>query len=132
MNTRVTQRKADMDEAELAPEAPAGRTSGDDAVSLIIADLAMLAGTALLRKGVERGILSGKPRDKAERELAETKPRSAGLAKKAGKLATKSAPIAGAVVAGLLIKNLFDRSQRVRARKYGAKPPSDDKPEGEA
>ena len=88
---------------------------------MIMADLALVAGTTLLRKGVERSFLKGEPLDEAERELAEAKPRGAGLAKKAGTLATKSAPVAGAVAAGLLIKNLFDRSQRVRARKYGGK-----------
>lgn len=100
------------------------------ATKLILADLAMRAGTTLLRKGVERGILGGEPLDKAEQELAKKDGRGKRIAAKAGKLASKSAPVAAAVAGGFFVKNLFDRSQRVRAKRYGTPSDEDQKAEG--
>ncbi|MDC0886252.1 hypothetical protein OAS19_00460 [Altererythrobacter sp.] len=108
----------------------APETSGEDvpgispnpASSLIMADIAMRAGSYLLRSVVEKNMLRGRYGKDTAREIVENRSASQTLAAvAAAKVASKSVPGALIVGGGVLVKALFDQSKKRRARLRGDK-----------
>lgn len=102
-----------------AKAAPASAPA-DPVTSLILADIALRAGSALLRRGVEKGVLG--------HSLGKTKAggivRGQGLGKTlAGtalaRVATGSVPGAIVVGGGLIAKTLYDRRRAKKAKPSG-------------
>lgn len=93
------------------------------ALTLIAANLAMKAGTSLLRGSIERTILRGRfGESAAERILKEKSVKGSGVASRAAKYATRSKPGAVVVGAGLVAKLLFDKAGARRKRLASRKP----------
>lgn len=95
--------------------------SPNPATNLIMADIAMRAGSYILRDVVERGFLKGRYGKETAKEIVAGKSVPMTIASfAAAKVATRSVPGAVAVGGAILVKNLFDRSQRRRkAKKAG-------------
>lgn len=94
--------------------------SPDSATNLIIADILIRAGSHLVRRTVERNLLKGRyGKQTAQEILANRKTRQSLTAMAAARLATGSVPGAAVVGSGLLLKTLFDMSNRRRARLRG-------------
>lgn len=94
--------------------------SPSSATNLIIADVAMRAGSYLLRGAVEKGLLRGRYGKSGAENIVDNRSvlqRLTGVA--LAKVATRSAPGAVLVGGGILAKTLFDRSQKRRARRRG-------------
>ncbi len=94
--------------------------SPDSATNLIIADILIRAGSYVVRRTVERSLLKGRyGRETAQDILANRKARQSLAAMAAARLATRSAPGAAVVGSGLLLRTLYDLSNRRRARLRG-------------
>jgi hypothetical protein len=94
----------------------------DPASSLLIADAAIRAGSYIVRRSVEKGLLRGRYGSSAARDLLSNRTLgqtviSFGLAK----LATRSLPGAVIVGTGAVAKSLYDRrrAKRKKARQQG-------------
>ena len=89
--------------------------------NLILADIALRAGGAILRRGVERGVLGAKYTPTRAKEIIKGRTMSqALLTTAAAKIATKSIPGAIVIGGGMLAKTLYDRSKgRSKARREG-------------
>lgn len=86
------------------PSAPAPMTK------LIIADLALRAGQALLKRGVEKGIVGGFPgAKKAGRVIKGRTVMQTVVGTAIARIATRSVPGAIIVGGGMLAKTLYDR-----------------------
>lgn len=89
--------------------------STNPATNLIMADIAMRAGSSLLRSVVEKNFLSAKYDSQTARDIVNNRSLKHTLASVAvSKMATKSVPGAVLVGGGLVLKTLFDRSQKRR------------------
>ncbi|ABC64008.1 hypothetical protein [Erythrobacter litoralis] len=123
---RATLRK-DVHEAEAG--LPEARSDGDvpgpspdPATNLIMADIAMRAGSYVLRDVVERTMLKGSYSDGTARKIIQNRSLKQTVASVAiAKFATRSVPGAAIVGGGILVKALFDKSQQRRARLRGRK-----------
>lgn len=89
--------------------------------NLLLADIAMRAGSYLLRDVIERGLLKKRYRSREAKAMVQNKGfkhKAASLA--AGKIAAKS-PVGAAVIGGAIIaKIIFDRGGRRKQRKREA------------
>ncbi|WP_251567077.1 hypothetical protein [Erythrobacter sp. 3-20A1M] len=93
--------------------------SPNPATNLIMADIAMRAGTRLMKNAVQKGFLSGRYGRQTASEIVENRSVAQTLASVAlAKVATRSLPGALVVGGGMLAKTLFDRR---RARRGQAK-----------
>lgn len=89
--------------------------------SLIIADLALRAGTALLRRGVEKGIVSnGHVAKKAPGLIKGRTIIESFVGTAVVRIATRSVPGAIIVGGGLLAKTLYDRKHRAKRQAIDA------------
>lgn len=89
--------------------------SDNPATNLLMADIAMRAGSTLLRNVVERSFLKGRYGKDTAREIVHNRSLKHTLASVAvAKLATRSVPGAAIIGGGLVVKTLFDRSQKRR------------------
>lgn len=107
---------------ETAPETVADTmpSSTQAAAMLIAANLAMKAGTQILRGAIERGVLRGRFGDNAaEKVLANKNIKGSRIASTAARVATRSKPGALVVGTGLAAKLLFDLSETRRKRLRG-------------
>lgn len=94
--------------------------SPDPASNLIMADIAMRAGSYLLRNSVEKTMLRGRYGKQESRNILENRTVKQNLAAfAAAKIATRSVPGAMVVGGGILLKTLFQMSQQRRARLRG-------------
>ncbi|GAA4042965.1 hypothetical protein [Parerythrobacter jejuensis] len=94
--------------------------SPNPATNLIMADIAIRAGSYLVRNSVEKTMLRGRYGKDATRNILENRSIKQNLAAfAAAKMATRSVPGAVAVGGGILLKTLFDMSQKRRARRKG-------------
>ena len=92
------------------------------ATNLIMADVAMRAGSYVLRSAVEKGFLRGRYGADTASQIVENKSLGKTLASFAlAKLATRSLPGAIIVGGGMAAKTLYDRSRSRRARGEGDK-----------
>ncbi|QKG70484.1 hypothetical protein [Erythrobacter mangrovi] len=99
------------------PEEDKRDPSEDPVSSLILADAAIRAGTYIVRRTVEKGLLRGRYGSEAAREVLANKTLgqtvlSFGLAK----LATRSLPGAVIVGGGAVAKTLYDRRKARRTK----------------
>jgi len=97
--------------------------SSDPATNLVMADIAMRAGSYILRDIIERRILGRRYDKQVAREIVANRSLGQNLIRVgAAKLATRSVPGALAVSGGLLAKVLYDRAKEKRdARRSGDK-----------
>lgn len=95
--------------------------SSDPATNLVMADIAMRAGSYILRDVIERRILGRRYDKQVAREIVANRTLGQNLVRvAAAKLATRSVPGALAVSGGLLAKVLYDRAKKKRdARRAG-------------
>jgi len=106
-------KKTGTTEAQAHPEPTPEPASLAPIVSLIIAEVAVSAGDTLLRRGVERGLLNGKPvpgRVIRGRTFKETV-----IGTVLAEVARRSVPGAILVGGGLIAKILSDRRKTKRA-----------------
>lgn len=104
-----------------ADQAPDNSATGDKPtvspiVTLIVADLAVRAGEKLVRRGVERGLLDGKPA-KTSRVIRGPTFKETILGTVAAEVARRSVPGAILVGGGLIAKVLRDRRLAKKALK---------------
>ena len=113
--------EAAKDAAKNAPS-PSGNPLGPNAMTnLIIADLALRAGEALLRRSVEKGIVGGKLGAKKAGRVIKGRTMMQTLVGTAiARVATRSVPGAIIVGGGMLAKTLYDRKHRAKAEAEGA------------
>jgi hypothetical protein len=116
--------KPDPKSTPPAPDSPAADTAAPESAetplspvtTMILADMALRAGQALVRRGVERGILQGKPVPQGRvvrgRTLGETV-----VGTVLNEVARRSVPGAILVGGALLAKALRDRYRAKAARK---------------
>jgi len=106
-------------------ESPGGTVPGpspDPASNLIMADIAIRAGTYILRDVVEKSMLKGRYSPNVAKKILNNRSKGQNLAAfAAAKVATRSVPGAAVVGSGILLKALFDLSQKRRARLRGRK-----------
>lgn len=97
----------------------------DPATNLVMADIAMRAGSHILRDIIERRILGRRYDKQAAREIVANRTLGQNLVRMAAaRLATRSVPGALAVSGGLLAKLLYDRARKKRdARRSGDREP---------
>ena len=109
------------DAAENAP-LPSGNPLGPNPMTnLIIADLALRAGEALLRRSVEKSIIGGKLGAKKAGRVIKGRTMMQTLVGTAiARVATRSVPGAIIVGGGMLAKTLYDRKHRAKAEAEGA------------
>jgi hypothetical protein len=89
--------------------------------NLIIADLALRAGAALLRHSVEKGIVGSKlGKGKAGRIIKGRTMMQSLVGTAIARIATRSVPSAVIVGGGLLAKTLYDRRHRAKSETEGA------------
>jgi hypothetical protein len=94
--------------------------SPSPASNLVMADIAVRAGTYIMRRSVEKGMLRGRYGNETARQIVRNRPLAHSLASFAlAKVATRSIPGAVIVGGGMLAKTLFDRSRSRRARREG-------------
>ena len=94
--------------------------SENPATNVIMADVAMRAGSYVLRSAVEKGFLRGRYGKDTASEIVSNKSLKKTLASFAlAKLATRSLPGAIIVGGGMAAKTLFDRGRASRARRAG-------------
>ncbi len=94
--------------------------SSDPETNLIMADVAMRAGTTILRSAVEKGFLKGRYGSETASEIVSNRSVKKTLTSFAlAKLATRSLPGAVLVSGGMLAKTLFDKGRARRARLRG-------------
>ena len=94
--------------------------SDNPATNLIMADVAMRAGSYILRSAVEKGFLRGRYGSDTARDIVANRSLGKTLASFAlAKVATRSLPGAALVSGGLFAKTLFDRGKKRRARLKG-------------
>lgn len=92
--------------------------SSNPATNLLMADIAMRAGTSVLRAVVEKRLLKGRYGTDTARDIVSNRSMKHTIASVAvAKLATKSTPGAVLIGGGLVAKTLFDRSRKRRAAK---------------
>ncbi len=102
-----------------APEEVPGPTP-NPATNLIMADIAMRAGSRVLKNAVQKGFLSGRYGRETARDIVDNRSLTATLASVAvAKIATRSLPGALVVGGGMLAKTLFDRRRARKARNKG-------------
>lgn len=90
------------------------------ATNVIMADVAMRAGSYVLRSAVEKGFLKGRYGKDTASEIVSNRSLKKTLASFAlAKLATRSLPGAVIVGGGMVAKTLFDRGRARRARRAG-------------
>lgn len=113
---------------ELRDQTPADNAdvpgpSTNPATNLIMADIAMRAGTYVLRSAVEKGFLRGRYGKDTASDIVNNKTlKQTAASVVLAKMATRSVPGAVIVGSGVVVKTLFDRSQkRRRAKKAGDK-----------
>lgn len=100
-----------------ATEEVAGPSS-NPLTNLLLADIAMRAGSYILRDVVERGFLKGRyGRDTAKDIVSNRSLKQTATSFAVAKVATRSVPGAVLVGTGLVTKLLFDRSQKRRKAK---------------
>ena len=88
------------------------------ATNLLMADVAMRAGSYLLRNVVERNLLKGRYGSTAASDIGRNRSLTQTVASvAAAKFATRSVPGAVVIGGGVLVKALFDRSMKRRAAK---------------
>jgi hypothetical protein len=89
--------------------------------NLIIADVALRAGAALLRHGVEKGIVGSKLGSKKAARVIKGRTMMQSLVGTAiARIATRSVPGAIIVGGGMLAKTLYDRRHRAKSEAAGA------------
>lgn len=89
--------------------------------NLIIADVALRAGGALLRHGVERGLIGTKlGAKKAGRVIKGRSMMQTLVGTAIARIATRSVPGAIIVGGGMLAKTLYDRKRKTEAKVEGA------------
>ncbi|WP_284126211.1 hypothetical protein [Parerythrobacter aestuarii] len=94
----------------------------DPATNLIMADIALRAGSYLLRSAVERSMLRGRYGKDVAKDVLQNRSVKQNLAAfAAAKVATRSVPGAAIVGGGIALKKLFDLSQQRRLRLSGQK-----------
>ena len=94
--------------------------SVNPATNVIMADVAMRAGSYLLRGAVEKGFLKGRYGSETASEIVANRSLKKTVASFAlAKLATRSLPGAVIVSGGLVAKTLFDRGRARKARLEG-------------
>lgn len=104
--------------------------SPDPLTNLVIADIVLRGAGNLLRRKLEKGLLTGQLEDDKAKKLVEGRGIASTLALwGASRLATRS-PVGLAVVAGgLAAKVIYDRGKQIEARRRGRKqallPPPD-------
>ena len=99
-----------------AAEVPGPSTN--PATNLIMADIAMRAGSYVLRSAVEKGFLSGRYGKETATNIVQNKTLGQNFISYAlAKVATRSLPGAIVVGGGVVAKTLFDRSQKRRKSK---------------
>ena len=118
-------RKAAGKVAEAARDDTAGGTknagpSTNAMTNLILADIALRAGGALLRRGVERGLLGNKTGTAKAKKIIRGRTMGETLIGTAlARVATRSVPGAIMVGGGLLAKTLYDRRHGKSAKAEG-------------
>lgn len=95
--------------------------SENPATNLLLAEIAMRAGSTVLRRVVERGLLKGRYGKETARDIIGNRSLKRTLATTAvSRFATRSVPGALIVGTGLAAKLLFERSQsRRKAKRAG-------------
>lgn len=94
--------------------------SENPATNIIMADVAMRAGSYVLRSAVEKGFLRGRYGKDTASQIVSNKSLKKSLASFAlAKLATRSLPGAVIVGGGMVAKTLFDRGRSRRAQRAG-------------
>ena len=95
--------------------------TADPATNLIMADIAIRAGSYIVRRSVEKGLLRGRYGRDTAQEIVKNRPMKHTIASFAlAKIATKNLPGALVVGAGLLGKSLLDRRKsRLREQAEG-------------
>lgn len=89
--------------------------SENPATNLLLAEIAMRAGSTVLRRVVERGLLKGRyGRDTAKDIIGNRSVKRTLATTAVARVATRSVPGALIVGTGLAAKLLFDRSQKRR------------------
>lgn len=92
--------------------------STDPATNLIMADIAMRTGSYILRNVVEKSILKRRYGKEDARQIMENRSfKQTAASVIVSKIATRSMPGAILVGSGLVVKALFDRSQKRRQAK---------------
>lgn len=113
--------EADKDAVEGMPPSSSNPLGANPMTNLIIADLALRAGEALLRRGVEKGIIGGKLGAKKAGKVIKGRTMMQTLVGTAiARVATRSVPGAIIVGGGMLAKTLYDRKHRAKAEAEGA------------
>jgi hypothetical protein len=88
--------------------------------NLILADIALRAGGALLRRSVEKGLLSTRMSTRKARRIVKGRNLTQSLVGTAlARVATRSVPGAIVVGGGLLAKTLYDRRRGAKAKADG-------------
>lgn len=106
------------DEAGSGPSIPGPSTNA--MTNLILADIALRAGGALLRRGVERGLLGNKTGTAKAKKIIRGRTMGETLIGTAlARVATRSVPGAIMVGGGLLAKTLYDRRHGKSAKAEG-------------
>ncbi|MDP3549379.1 MAG: hypothetical protein Q8R81_03175 [Novosphingobium sp.] len=101
--------------------------------NLILADIALRAGGALLRRGVEKGLVGGAMgATKAGRIIKGRSMMQTLVGTALARVATRSVPGAIVVGGGLVAKSLYDRNQKRKAKAVGAAAIEDQAERGEA
>lgn len=113
--------EAAKDAAENMPSPGPNPVSPNPITNLIIADVALRAGAALLRQGVEKGIIGGKLGTKKAGRVIKGRTMMQTLVGTAiARVATRSVPGAIIVGGGMLAKALYDRKHRAKVEAEGA------------
>lgn len=108
--------KRSVERADKAPEVP-GPTD-NPATNLILADIAIRAGTYLARRGVEKGLLAGRYGKETAHDIVKNRSLKQSLASFIlASVATRSLPGAVLVGGGALAKTLLDRRKSRRRAK---------------
>jgi hypothetical protein len=110
---------------DLPPPSPNPMTN------LVIADVAMRGGGALLRRAIETAVLGVKYSDKKAKNIVKGRGLTDTLlGTMAARIATRSVPGAIIVGGGLLAKTLYDRSKGAQAAREGEQAMSEQAKDG--
>jgi len=112
---------ASEDEIPGSDTAPASGSGTNSGTNLVMADIAMRAGSSILRNVVEKSFLSGRYGKDTASDIVNNKTLGQTVASVVlAKMATRSVPGAVIIGSGVVVKTLFDRSQKRRKAKKAA------------
>ncbi len=119
----MAQQRTLIKRKQSGPSGDSHLPSPDPATNLVIADIVLRGAGSMLRRRLEKGMLTGQLDGEKARFLVENRGMVSTLTLwGASKLATRSPAGLAIVIGGLAAKVLYDRGKRIEARRRARKP----------